>query len=147
VLRVKRKQMEEAGEPAFVDRTVAHFRTFHVGATQAMSDDELRFRIKHGLAKARGYGLTWESSLTVFVAHMVEICPAYDEHPAVQRVLRDARIPPDERTRALLSELTGEEWEEAARMCDADDYWAKVHAAEASDGDDGDDDGDDEDEP
>ncbi|WP_438030761.1 hypothetical protein [Sorangium sp. So ce233] len=134
MLKVKRRQRSEAGDPAFVDRTVGHLRRFHGVATERLSDDELRFRVRHGLARGRGHGLTWESSLTVFVAHMIELCPAFDEHPAAARVLADASIPPDERVEALLAHLTEEEWEEAARMCDPVAYWARARAEEADGG-------------
>ncbi|WP_437538983.1 hypothetical protein WME79_22890 [Sorangium sp. So ce726] len=130
MLRVKRHQRSQAGDPAFVDRTAAHFRRFHGDATAGLSDDELRFRIRHGIERGRAHGLTWESSLTVFVAHMIEICPAFDEHPAAARVLADEAIPADERVEALLSHLSEDEWEEAARMGDPAAYWARVHAEE-----------------
>ncbi|WP_437518059.1 hypothetical protein [Sorangium sp. So ce1099] len=131
---MKRRQMSEAGDPAFVDRTVGHFRRFHGEATASLSDDELRFRIRHGLERGRAHGLTWESSLTVFVAHMIELCPAFDEHPAAARVLADASLPPDERVEALLAHLSDDEWEEAARVCDPVAYWARARAEHADGG-------------
>lgn len=88
----------------------------------------LRRRIRHGIAKGRGYGLTWEYSLTVFVAHMIRINPEFDKQPAVQQALRDTALPPDERVDALVTAVGRQEWEQAAHTVDAATYWQTIDA-------------------
>ncbi|XXT21214.1 hypothetical protein WME94_06575 [Sorangium sp. So ce429] len=128
MLLVSRAQREQVGEPAFVDRVVAHFLRYHLEAVHMLPDDVLRRRVEHGIAKGRGYGLTWEYSLTVFVAHMIRIHPRFDEHPAVQRELRDPSREPDRRIDALVENLTPDEWEDAASRGDPEAYWRDVGA-------------------
>jgi hypothetical protein len=149
LLRIKRDQMALAGEGPFVDRTVRHMRVFHDAAVADLPDDELRRRVVHGLERARRHGLTWEYSLTVFVAHMLELSPTFDEHPAVARVLADTSLPPDERMDELLARLTDEQWDEVVAQGDEDAYWRSVFPpdnGEAEADDDFDDDDDDDDE-
>lgn len=65
------------------------------------------------LDKARGYGLTWESSLTGFLHLMASVNPRFDTHPVIQAALTRDILPPDERMMRLL------EW-------DAPDVWAQA---------------------
>lgn len=127
MLTIKREQRSRIGEPAFEERTFDHFRIMHPQMAWRLPDRELRRRIRHGLAKGRSYGLTWEYSLTLFLSHMLEINPRFDEHPAIQSVLLDESLPPDERIDELTSErVTDEQWEEAAALGDPSEYWSAV---------------------
>jgi hypothetical protein len=126
---IKREQREKMGEPAFIDRTVEWLRYNHLPFVHDLDDDELRLRVRHGVEKARGYGLTWESSLTIFVSHMLTINPDFDRQPAVQVALTDPKIPGDEKMQALLGLVTDDEWEEAAKMVDPALYWDAVRKA------------------
>lgn len=129
MLLVTREQRQKAGEPAFVQRVVDHFRRCHEEAVLELSDQVLRERVVHGLAKGRSYGLTWEYSLTVFVAHMLRINPEFDKHPAIQRELTDpARGAPDERIDKLVAYVSDEAWDEASRRVDPEVYWRSIHA-------------------
>jgi hypothetical protein len=125
---VKREQRQKMGESAFVERTMEWLRENHLSFVYDLDDDELRLRVRHGVAKARGYGLTWESSLTIFVSHMLTINPEFDRQPAVQAALTDPTIPGDEKMQALLGLVDDDEWEEAAKMCDPVLYWDAVRA-------------------
>ena len=127
MLVVKREQRQKMGDPAFVDRTAEHMREYHLPQVYDLEDDELRFRVRHGVEKARRYGLTWESSLTIFVSHMTTIHPAFDEQPAIQAVLTDEKIPGDEKMQALLGLVEDDDWEEAANQSDPAEYWERVH--------------------
>lgn len=131
MLLIKREQREKMGEPAFVDRTVERLRTYYLEHVCGLDIDELRFRVRHAIEKARGYGLTYESSITVFVLHMMTVSPAFDEHPAVQRALHDPEIEPNGRMGAMMGTVSDEEWEEAAQACDRRAYWAEVHEEHA----------------
>lgn len=126
---IKREQRQKMGEPAFVDRTMEWLRVNHLPFVHDLDDDELRLRVRHGVAKARGYGLTWESSLTIFVSHMLTINPEFDKQPAVQAVLVDPTIPGDEKMQALLGLVDDDEWEEAAKQVDPAVYWDALREA------------------
>jgi len=128
MLLVSRAQRQQVGDPAFVERVVEHFRRYHIEAVYMLPDDVLRKRVAHGIERGRSYGLTWEYSLTVFVAHMMRINPEFDKHAAIQRVLHDASIEPDERINELPAMVSDEEWEEAGRQCDPETYWQQIGA-------------------
>lgn len=110
-------------DAAFVDRLAEHLRTEHGPLVEGLPDRLLEEMVRSGLVRARRYGLTWESSLTAFVALMFEVAPNFDEHPPVRRVLLDARVPPDARIEALAGRVSAEEWEEAGRRYDADAWF------------------------
>lgn len=126
---VKREQREKVGEPVHVDRTVRWVRHTFPEHVLHLDDEELRFRVRHAVDKARSYGLRWESSLGIFVAHALTINPAFDEHRAVRAVLVDPSIAVEERMQALLGLVEEHEWEEAARQSEPDEYWQRVHEA------------------
>lgn len=127
---IKREQRQKMGEPAFIDRTMEFLRYNHLPVVYDLDDDELRMRVRHGVEKARRYGLTWESSLTIFVSHMLTIHPDFDKQPAILAVLTSPKIPGDEKMQALLGLVNDDQWEEAANQGDPKDYWDKVREAE-----------------
>ncbi|AKT43484.1 hypothetical protein [Chondromyces crocatus] len=121
---VTREQRQKTGDPAFVDRVVTHFRRYHTEAVAILSDDLLRRRVAHGIERGRAYGLTWEYSLTVFVAHMMRIHPEFDRYPAIQRELFNPdHGEPDERIDALTYAVSEKAWDEAASQSDPEAYW------------------------
>jgi hypothetical protein len=126
---IKRDQRQKMGDPAFIERTVEWLRYNYVDHVHPLDDEELRRRVRHGVEKARSYGLTWESSLTIFVTHMLTINPAFDEHPAVRAVLVDPEVPGDEKMQALLGSVEDDEWEEAAKQREPDEYWERLREA------------------
>ena len=128
MLRITREQREKTGEPAFVERVVQHFQLFHLDLVHAMSEAKLRWRIRHGLAVGRGYGLTWEYNLTVFVAHMFRIHPEFHLQPAIHRVLTDPAIPPDDRINALPAKVTHDDWDDAYLRGEPEAYWQALTA-------------------
>ena len=110
-----------------------YIRVEHGDAVRALSDAELLRRVRIGIARAEGYGMTWDSTITAFVAIMFEIAPTFDEQAAIRRVLHDARIPPDTRVDALWTRTTEENWVEAARRAiDADAFWKSAAGEDAT---------------
>ncbi len=126
---IKREQRQKMGDPPFIDRTVEYFKEYYIEHVYDIEDDELHMRVKHGVEKARGYGLTWESSLTIFIAHMLTINPEFDKQPAIQKVLVDPAIPGDERMQALLGLVEDDEWEDALKQCDPEQYWRDLRGS------------------
>ena len=131
MLAIKREQRQKVGEPAFEDRTVEYCRLVIGHHVEMLDDRELLLRVRHCIAKARSYGLTWESSISIFVTHMLSINPEFDKHPAIQRVLQDEAIPVDDRMAAMLGFVFDDDWDEAATQCDPKEYWAKIDRNEA----------------
>jgi hypothetical protein len=139
---VKREQRQKMGEPAFVDRTVAFFRHNYLEHVYMLDDEELYRRVVHGIAKARSYRLTWESSITTFVAHMLTINPEFDKQRVIHRVLMGQTaesIPYNVRLSAMLGLVSDDDWEEAAALGDPDEYWARVRLRTESGGEAGED--------
>jgi hypothetical protein len=66
--------------------------------------DEARLRgmVREGLARGRAYGLTWESSLGIFVILSVTVGPDFDQKPRVRQILLDESRPPNERVKRLI---------------------------------------------
>lgn len=86
----------------------------------------LREMIEHGVDVARGYGLKTERDLAGFVLNMIRVNPEFHRQPRIHSILRDPGLAPPARREKLLSAVSDEEWEEAARMTDADEYWDRV---------------------
>lgn len=128
MLRITREQREKVGEPAFVSRLVQHFQLHHLEIIYFLPEPVLRRRLRDGLVKARSYGLTWEYNLTVFVAHMFRIHPEFHLQTTIHRVLTDPAIPPDDRINAMPELVSGNDWEEASRRGDPEDYWRALGA-------------------
>jgi hypothetical protein len=129
MLRVSQAQRSKVGDPAFFDRIAVHLGRYRARVIRGIPKAVLRRRIAHGVEKGRSYGLTWEYSLTVFVAHMIVINPGFDEHPAVQRVLHDPGLEPDKRIDALYVLVTDDEWDAAGVQRDPKAYWQPIDAA------------------
>ncbi len=85
----------------------------------------LRQMIEHGISIAQRYGLETEQDLVFFLLNMIEIGPQFHEHPPIQRLVADKSLAFSERKHELLSLASGE-WDAAARIGDANAYWAEV---------------------
>lgn len=124
MLMIRAKQLEvfrPVAESAFVRRVVAHLRDQHADAViqlpnevvlvKQISDERLRRMAAAGIARAREYGMDWESSITAFVVLMVVVAPNFDQHPLIERVLRDERVPANSRGDQLWERTSEENWE------------------------------------
>ena len=132
MLRIREEQLrqfEPQADAALVARIVEHLHEEHADVTDTLPDDVLREMVEAGMARARGHGLTWESSLAAFVALMFEIAPNFDEHPRVRHYLDSSTVPPDERLNRLAASLSDEDWEAIERDYDAA-AWFPVEAGE-----------------
>jgi hypothetical protein len=127
MLKFRAEQMrviERALEERFVNRLVGHLRDHHAdtevklpGQTTRLGDlpePKLRELVCRGIARARTYGLTWESTITAFVAIMFEVAPNFDRMPIARLALR-AKIESNLRIDCLLAALSSDDWARAAR--------------------------------
>ena len=124
MLMIRARQLDvfqPVAEAAFVRRIVVHLRTSHADAViqfpnevilvKQISDERLRQMVEDGIARARNYGMDWESTITAFVVLMVVAAPNFDGHPLIERVLRDERASANSRIDQLWERTSEENWE------------------------------------
>jgi len=102
----------------FVEKVRKHVRQHHRKTVKRWPDEALETLVAAGIRRARKYGLTWESTLTAFVATMFTVAPNFDEHPHVKAILEDTGVPPNTKMDLLIKRLGEETWEEVAAMRD-----------------------------
>src|SRR6185503_14510257 len=112
---------QPVAEAAFLRRVVEHLREKHSNVVvqlpnevlliKQMSDERLDPLVRNGIARARKYGMDWESTVTAFVVLMFVAAPNFDAHPLVQRVLKDERVAPDSRIDQLWERRSEENWD------------------------------------
>lgn len=123
MLRISPEQMEvfqPVAEEAFVIRVAEHLRDNHADVAVQVPDkvlvvkqipeEMLQEMVRQGLARARQYGLDWESSLTAFVVLMFVAAPNFDRHALVERVLKDERVEANSRIDQLWEKTSEENW-------------------------------------
>jgi hypothetical protein len=119
MLSLKRGQ-SDVFEPLVQEALVARIAWFlRIEATNEIEplDDEALFDfIRHGVTQGRALGLTWTSSLSAFVGCLLVVGPKFHEHPAVQAIMTETALTPDERFESLATRLSEESWNEAARL-------------------------------
>jgi hypothetical protein len=87
-------------------------------AVKDLDDETLVKMVRGGLARARSYGMTWESSLTSFVVLMFLVAPNFDEHPLIKRFLTDEGVEPDARVDELVAGASEGNWVAAKKGYD-----------------------------
>ena len=112
---------QPVAEAAFVRRVLEHLLERHskvvvqlpneVVPIKHVSNEKLFRVVRNGILRARAYGLGWESSVTAFVVLMFIAAPNFDEHPLIQRILKDERVPADSRIDELWERTSDENWE------------------------------------
>jgi hypothetical protein len=121
-LRIGREQMAvfaPEAESAFENKLVKHLREYHTGLTQDLPDGILLDLVRCGIAKARSYGITWESKLTAFVALMFTTAPNFDSHPRVRAILTSAGIDPERKVNVVVAQTPKHVWREIEQHYDA----------------------------
>lgn len=114
--------MEALAQESFVRRIARHLRENFPKSVvelpdklkapvEALDEETLFDLVRTGIEKAKGYGLTLESSIAAFVAVMFEVAPNFDSHRLCQVLLRDKELEPDNRIGELLKVLTEKNWE------------------------------------
>lgn len=131
---------QRVADEAFAEQVVDHVLWEHaeelvqIGETTLevaeISDVVLREMVREAIRRARSYGLRWESTLTAFVALMFVIAPNFDEHPLIQRVLRNDREPPDSRIDLLMAEISDESWDAAKENYDPHAWKVELNVPE-----------------
>lgn len=129
MFRVKSRNQRPFADGDFIDRLEELLAEDFYGrkvTPEERSRVPFREMIEHGVDVGRGYGLKTERDLAGFVLNMVRINPEFHRQPRINSILRDTALSAPERREKLLTDVSDDEWEEAARMTDADDYWDRV---------------------
>lgn len=122
-VKVRPEQMEvfqPVAEAAFARRLTEYLRRAHSGLSVRIPPGATLIKripaavltrmVQNGIERGRAYGLSWESSLAAFVLIMFVAAPNFDQHPLIQRVLRDDDASPDGRIESLWSRISNENW-------------------------------------
>jgi hypothetical protein len=115
-LRLTQEQIEaldRTAEKAFENELVQQLQQDYPDTWGQLSADVRGDMVRGALAKAREYGLSWESSLTAFLHLMAGVNPNFDRHPVIQAALTRDILPPDERLKKLLQWDDVDVWGEA----------------------------------
>lgn len=118
---------QRQAETGLLDRIVQHVRTEHAVIVNGFPDPTVREMVQNGIARARRYGLTWESSLTAFVGLMFAVAPNFDEQPAIHGVLTDGHFAADERIERLLR-LRDRHWNDARSRYDERAWFPELYS-------------------
>lgn len=87
-----------------------HLRRHHPEAVATLDEAALLAAIERAAHRARAYGMEVTASISLFVVAAFVSHPDFDEHPLVQRYLRDPAILPDTRIRVTLANINDAEW-------------------------------------
>ncbi|HTK26661.1 MAG TPA: hypothetical protein VL327_08890 [Pyrinomonadaceae bacterium] len=132
-LTVRREQldvMQAVAEANFERQLARHLRESYPqsivklpdGGEFAVGDlleDTLTHLIRIGIAKARRYEMSQQSSIASFVALMFDVAPNFDEHRLCEVLFGDEEKPPDARMEDILTVLTEKNWEAIRNDYDA----------------------------
>jgi len=82
-LAVFSRQMVEV----FVDRAALQLRAKYQEPLQDIPDEDLYSIIHDGIAKARTYGITYETDVLQFLEHTISLGADFDSNPEMNRIL------------------------------------------------------------
>jgi hypothetical protein len=132
MLKIRPEQFavfQPVAEHAFIRRVVEHLRENHpdvvvqfasgVMLIKQIGDEKLHALVKRGIARARALGMDWESGITAFVVLLFIAAPNFDQHPLIQRVLKDERVAANIRVEQLWERISEENWEAVRKNYDA----------------------------
>lgn len=108
----QRDQLMYYDKEALYDRIIAHWHETCSDAIEGIDPDMLREIAIAGVARCSSYGIQSADDQVLFAGLMMAVSPSFDDHPAVQRGLRDQAIAPDERLSRLIDELPEAVWEQ-----------------------------------
>ena len=111
----------DAAEEEFVQRLTKHLKENYADAVvrlpeeetplAELEDDTLHRLVLVSIERARGHGLTKESSISAFSSLMFEAAPNFDEHNLSKLCLEDEQVEPDKRLDEILKIFNEKHWE------------------------------------
>ncbi|MBI1898150.1 MAG: DUF4123 domain-containing protein [Acidobacteria bacterium] len=103
-------------ESVFEHKLAAHLRKNNPEPVEGLPDEVLLKRIRAGIARARAWGFTYESTIAGFVALMFDFGPGFDTQARIREALLDRAIPPESRLDHLDERTSEDDWREAAAI-------------------------------
>ena len=129
MFKVHHKQEAAVADRAFVDKVEAYVAE-DLLQRRVSAEEKARLPIRdmvlHGIGVARGYGLETQRDLMLFVLNMITINPEFHRQPRIHAILSDPSLTPPARREKLLTDVSYDEWQEAAAMVDEDEYWSRA---------------------
>ncbi len=133
MFRTRKEQHDAMAMKLFVDRVEGHVLEGWFGR-KVLAEEKaglpIRAVIQHGVGVAQGYGLQTERDLMLFVLNMINVNPEFHRQPHVRAIIEEASVTGPEWPERLVTEVSDAEWDQAAEMTNADDYWSRVLSAE-----------------
>ncbi|MEW6763972.1 MAG: DUF4123 domain-containing protein [Pseudomonadota bacterium] len=111
----QRDQLMYYDKEALYERIVAHWEETCPEAIEGIEPDMQREIAIAAAARCASYGIQAADEQVLFAGLMMSVSPSFDDHPAVQKGLRDQKVGPDERLGRLIDELPEAVWEEIGR--------------------------------
>lgn len=108
----QREQLMYYDKEALYERIIAHWEETCADAIDGIAPDMLREIAIAAVTRCSGYGIHSPDDQVLFAGLMMAVSPSFDDHPAVQRGLRDGAIAPEERLSHLIDELPEAVWEQ-----------------------------------
>jgi hypothetical protein len=131
MLKIRPEQFavfQPVAEHAFLRRVVEHLRNEHADVVvqfpnqimlvKQISDEQFYTLVKKGIVRARTLGMDWESAITAFVVLLFVAAPNFDQHPLIQRVLKDEKVSANLRIEQLWERTSEENWEAVRKNYD-----------------------------
>jgi hypothetical protein len=131
MLSIRKAQMDAfqvVAEKHLINQTIAFLRESYPevivrfpdgeSVIKEIPDETLRQMVSRCMARAREYGMTWETSLASFVTIAFLVAPNFDDHPLLKRALLDESLTPDLRIEKLTRDATDKNWEAARQSYD-----------------------------
>ena len=131
MLKIRPEQFavfQPVAEHAFLRRVVEHLRNEHADVVvqfpnevllvKQIADERFHTLVKKGIARARALGMDWESAITAFVVLLFVAAPNFDQHPLIQRVLKDEKVSANLRIEQLWERTSEENWEAVRKNYD-----------------------------
>jgi hypothetical protein len=122
-LKIRREQLKALGavpEAEFREQLCAFARENLGRAVESLTDQELLWRVRSGINRARSHDFSWQSSIATFVMLMLRFSPNFDEYPPIRAILDGTG---EERADRLLTEIRGEDWSEVEDRYDPSGWY------------------------
>jgi hypothetical protein len=101
-------------EARFTAQIMEHLCLYQAQYVADLPREELAAKVELFKTRARSYGLTWQSSITGFIALCFAVGPDFDQQPQIHGVLTDESVDPNERVQQLIRRVQDSDWGEAS---------------------------------
>jgi hypothetical protein len=108
----QRERLMYYDREALYDSIVTHWEDTCPEAIDEIKPAMLREIAAAAVARCSSYGIDGAADQHLFAGLMMTVSPSFDDHPAVQRYLRDASLAPSERLDAMIAGLPDPVWQQ-----------------------------------